>query len=137
MDMKTIAGILMLVILVTLVAVSGSRAQPLPASSVAFQQCLGQAALSDGRCTSAVGHVAGVDEFGGDRAMHQAGYGDLGHAQGGDLSSPEFWRDIGWPVIKAVILEVMRWALDRYFGGDSSADLTTEYASPIIFDPAK
>jgi hypothetical protein len=85
--MKTVAGILVLVMLVMVIAVSGSRAQPLPASGVAFQQCVGQDAPPDGGCGPAGLIVAGVDEVDGERAMDQVGYGDLGQAPGGDLSS--------------------------------------------------
>lgn len=137
--MKTIAGILVLVIFVTVVAVSGSRAQPLPGSSVAFQQCLELASPSGDRCASAVTIVAGVDEVGGGRDMDQAAAygGDFGQAHGGDLSSPDFWAQIARQVFEVVVREVVRWALDRHFGGGGSADLTTAYAASEIFDPVK
>jgi hypothetical protein len=143
MHMKTVAGILVLVMLVTLVAVSGSRAQPLPGSSVAFRQCLEQASLSGGRCTSAVSIVAGLEEVGGDRAMDQVGYGDLGQAKGGDLSSPE-WpaavaRVIG-PIVVAALVRVAEnfvdRMFDRYWGGGLFADLPAD-VSPVIFDPVE
>lgn len=138
--MKTIAGILVLVMLVTVVAVSGSRAQPLPGSSVAFQQCLEQASPSGDRCASAVSFVAGIDEIGGDRAMDQAGYGDFGQAHGGDLSSPEWPGALALAVFTAVLVRaaehLVDWAFDRYWGGGLSADLPA-HVSPLIFDPIK
>ena len=138
--MKTIAGILVLVMLVTVVAVSGSRAQPLPGSSVAFQQCLDQASPPGDRCASAVTIVAGVDEVGGERDMNQAAAygGDFG--QGQDLSSPDLWQAVLAAIVVAVAVRaaehVVDRVFDRYWGGALSADLPA-HVSPLIFDPVK
>jgi hypothetical protein len=133
--MKTVGGILALLMLVTVIAVNGSRAGPLPATGAAFRQCLGEDAPSDGRCAPAGSFTAGVDEVGAGHTLDQVGYGDFGQARGGDLSAPEFWSEIH----RVVFLEnvLVRMALDYFFGRYTSPGPTTAHTAALIFDPVR
>lgn len=139
--MKAIAGLLVLVMLITVVAATGSRAQPLMASSVAFQQCLNQAAPSGDRCASVLALAAGAAdfaaEFAGEHAMNQASNygGDFG--QGQDVGEPDPWvTAFAREFVKFVLVWVLDRALDRYFGGSLSTDLSA-YTSPELFDAVR
>jgi hypothetical protein len=144
MRVKTMAGLLVLVCLVTAVAVRGSRAQPLSEASTAFRQCHEAPARTSGRCVPVSSALMGLADMGvdGDTAYG----GDYGGDHGGDysygrqesLSSPEWWREVALAVvtagIQALALEVAKWAGER-LGGEAPGQLQTQLV-PELFDPA-
>src|SRR5687768_12509735 len=113
---------MILVILVTAIAVNGSRAQALSATSVAFDQCLGHARSAE-RCSSLGSRVGFVEDSVG--AIETGAYGDsglnggdLGDHQVAELSNPELWQEIFVHVLEAFLLAVARRAAERvHIGG--------------------
>jgi hypothetical protein len=148
--MKTLSLLLTLVLLVTVVAVNGSRAQPLPGLSTAFQQCVGHEAVLLGRCLPIGALRTGLADFGGDESVDIGGYGDAGGyydaggfydaGEGDQFSSPDLWREIAVAALNAGLFalagEVARWAGERLAGGGAgSTDLRVSVPS-TVFDPA-
>ena len=141
--MKTVAGLMVLVFLVTAVAVRGSRAQPLPEASTAFQQCHGASAQMSGQCLPASSALVGLADMGVDDDVAYGGdywggdWGDRSYGQEESLSSPEWWREVALAAVtaglQALALEAARWAAER-LGGEAPGQLHTQLV-PELFDP--
>jgi hypothetical protein len=138
---KTLSVLVVLVLLVTTVAVSGSRAGPRPAVSAAHRQCFEIAAAPAGGCSSLVSARAAFDEIGADRDVYTGDqFGDAGFDQGQDLSSPEFWREVLVAAVTAIAYtlaeEAAKWAAERLGGGNMPAVFDTQIPAGV-FDPVK
>lgn len=127
--MKMVGVVLILMLLVAGVAVGGSRAQALPADSVAFAQCRGGTGAILSRCVPLVTPVAmGADEGpGGD-----GGFGAVGANEAGANVGPEPDHSLAQHAL-AVILAALAEAYTHYFG--RGLPLTLEPASSYFFDP--
>jgi hypothetical protein len=140
--MKTLSVLLTLVLLVAVVAARGSLAQPMPATSAAFQHCIRSEAAPSGRCLP-VGVLRagladmGVDEMGG-QIGGVGGYFDAG--QGEQLSNPDLWREIAVAAFNAglyaLVGELARWAGERLFGAAVPAPQRVAIP-PALFDPVR
>lgn len=138
--MKTLSILLTLVLLVAVVAARGSLAQPIPATSAAFQHCVRSEAAPSGRCLPVGALRAGLDEIGVDQTTGQigdaGGYYDAG--EGEQLSNPDLWREIAVAALNAglyaLVGEFARWAGERLFGGAMPAPQRSTLP-PALFDP--
>jgi hypothetical protein len=141
MNVKTVSVLLILVVLVAGIAVNGSRAQPMPGTSVAFQQCLEGAGGTAERCRSLVTVLAAMEEVGGELAGSQFGDvgGDIGGDMGGfggDLASPEFWRDVATRVLDAFLGGLIK-AFVKHLVGSSLPMHLDAQVDPALFDPIR
>jgi hypothetical protein len=142
--MRVIAMLLTLVMFVTVLAVNGSRAQPLPGASAAYRQCVGFEAAPVGRCLPIVTLKAGFDEFGADRQADQFaagdGYGSFEQTQGEQLSSPEMWAQLAVKFLEATVLafaaELGTRLAARAIGSahlpDSEVRLSADMFDPVV-----
>ena len=139
--MKTVSVLLILVVLVAGIAVNGSRAQPMPGTSVAFQQCLEGSGGTAERCRSLVAVLAAMEEVGVELAGSQVGDvgGDIGGDMGGfggDLASPEFWRDVATRVLDAFLGGLIK-AFVKHLVGNSLPMHLDAQVDPALFDPIR
>ncbi|MDR7417633.1 MAG: hypothetical protein QN178_01830 [Armatimonadota bacterium] len=106
--MRVLAALLSLVMFVTVVAVNGSRAQPLPGASTAYLQCAPSEAAPVGRCLPIVTLRAGFDEFGADTQADQItagdGYGSVGQSTGEEASDPELLAQLALRALEALVI---------------------------------
>jgi hypothetical protein len=141
--MRTTSVVLMLVLFVTTVAVGGSRAEPIPGASVAFQQCQGPQAEQPASCRPG-GPILISEDFGMDRDTVQAAdYGwdsgwDYGESQAEQLASPEFWRELVTAAVRAGVVafaaEFAARLADQYFGNQMFV-VAEARGEPTLFDP--
>jgi hypothetical protein len=145
MNVKTVSVLLILVVLVAGIAVNGSRAQPMPGTSVAFQQCLEGSGETAERCRSLVAVLAAMEEVGVELGGSQVGDvggsigGDIGGDMGGfggDLESPEFWRDVATRVLDAFLGGLIK-AFVRHLVGSSLPMHLDAQVDPALFDPIR
>lgn len=124
--MKSIAVLLMVLVLVAGVAVNGSRAQPLLSKSVAFDQCDGGSRLDPKRCLPVLEHASDSD------AVSLGAGGDVG----GDGIDPERKVGSGWVVFVLYLAEKAAeyFQNNQYFPGSEIVDSST-FASDVVFDP--
>ena len=139
--MKTVGMLLILVVLVAGVAVNGSRAQTLPLTSVAFEQCSGASGVQTDRCRSVIAALAAGGEVAGDFGMdvgdnYGGDYGTVDQGFGGDLSSPEFLAAAVRAAVRAALVELARRAIDQIIGGTMHPVLDA-HIDPGIFDPVR
>ena len=108
MAVKSIAVLVMVVVLVAGLAVNGSRAQPLPVTSVAFRLCqLGEQMPQP--CRPIVSpERAALDDGGRD---YDGGF----EADGGDDGDKHWW-DLGVRVALAVARAAAEWWASHYSG---------------------
>lgn len=133
--MKTIGVLLILTVLVAGVAVNGSRAQPLPATSVAFQQCLDGENRSGARCRPFGGTLIAMEEIGLELAGARADVGEIG----GDIAGAgdDFLRDLAARALEAFLVSLARvlvQALIRGSGLPVSPDVSID---STLFDPVR
>lgn len=125
--MKSVGILALVLVFVAGIAVNGSRAQPLSATSVAFEQCTSE-------CQPAFRVLAqGEAEL--------AGYGDVGAPAGAMAAAGEEIgesRAAAWIAVATFAFEIARYLLDRFlfdrYGG--SRPLQTIVAE-TVFDPVK
>ncbi len=136
--MKTIGVVLVLLLVVAGVAVGGSRAQTIPATSVAFDQCQRDGGVGLTQCTPLAARMAmNADE--GD--VDARGLGAVGVNEAGADISPEhnFWEHavaVGEAVLEAFIEAVTRELYDHFFGNGLPIMPDSPVAS-TVFDPVK
>jgi len=141
MNVKTVSVLLILVVLVAGIAVNGSRAQPMPGTSVAFQQCLEGSGGTAERCRLLVAVLAAMEEVGVELGGSQVGDvgGDIGGDMGGfggDLASPEFWRDVATRVLDAFLGGLIK-AFVKHLVGNSLPMHLDAQVDPALFDPIR
>jgi hypothetical protein len=144
MAVKIVVLLVLLVVLVGGVAVSGSRAQPLPQVSVAFSQCANQRSRSTGSCRPliapmAVGRDEGADEAdagGVDAAdANEAGANEADAGEAGGDDSPDRWMEFLAAGLRAVAA-----VLDLMARAGIVVGSPAELPAPVtvtIFDPAQ
>ncbi len=140
--MKSIAVLLIMLVLVAGVAVNGSRAQPLSERSVAFEQCQVNSSVHVAKCYPLIGTLAQADPE--DIPRDEDGFGDVvGIEDGfGDVVGiadvdPERIRS-GWVVfVVNIAMYVAEWLVEnRYFPGSQMPD-SPLVATATLFDPVR
>jgi hypothetical protein len=140
--MKAITMLVVLILVVTMAAASGTRAATRPAVSAAYEQCLGLAGAPPERCLPLVSARRAFDDFGADRDVYAGDqFGDAGFDQGQELSSPEFWRELAVNLATAALFvvaeEVAKWAAERLRGGGDAPGTIEVQIPPALFDPVR
>lgn len=136
--MKTIGVVLVLLLVVAGVAVGGSRAQTIPATSVAFDQCQQDGAAGLTQCTPLVARMAmNADES----DVDARGLGDVGaNEAGADISPEDRFQDralaVGQAVLEAFLGALAREMVNHYFGNGLPIMPDSPVAS-TVFDPVK
>ena len=136
--MKTVGVLVLVLMLVAGIAVNGSRAQPLNATSVAFEQCLGMDPARADRCQPLVRSLVAQTEFeaaGADRARDDAAAVGAGAAGEGNAEIGES-RSAIWIALAALVWEVARYFLDRHRDGGGFYRGPTIVAE-TVFDPIR
>lgn len=131
--MKTVVMLALVMMLVAGIAVNGSRAQALTATSVAFEQCWGKDAAQTDRCQPLVRSLLAQTDFeGADRQASEAA------GAGGDVGdNAEIGESRGWIAAVALAWEVAKYFLDnRYFPG-SVDPRRPAIVIEAIFDPSR
>lgn len=144
MNVKTLSVLLLLVMLVGGIAVNGSRAQPLPGTSVAFQQCLEGAGKTAGRCRSLVTTLAAMEEVGGDLVGDVTGGiggdvgGDVGGIGGdvGGVGGDDFLKDLAAKALEAFLVGLAKYVVTHFVGGGLPITLDAQ-ADSTLFDPVR
>jgi len=160
MNMKTMSVLTMLTVLVAGIAVNGSRAQPLPAASVAFQQCLegehpGNRCRSLGKTLTAMeeagGHeLGGANDVGGNVGGDVGG--DVGGNVGGDIGgnidgdaggdfasagSVDFLRDLAARALEVFLAGLARVFVQNLIRGNAMPISLDAKIDSTLFDPVR
>ncbi len=123
--MRQMMVLLAVVLVIAVIAVNGSRAQPLPQVSVAAQQCPSTGGISGPLCRPLGRAVATIPE-------NELSAREDFAADGGDNSDPE-WH---WQALAIrVALVVANWAAE-HFTGAYQPDAPGRVAQ-TIFDPVR
>lgn len=129
--MRSVVVLILLLVVLTTVAVRGSRAQPVPQTSVAFSHCERHGNMTlESRCRPGGGIVPDAEEAGFDRD-----YVVDAHGFGGDFADGERkWMEVVLVVTELVHLVLSNW--DKLFGS-LPAVASTPQISDALFDPVK
>jgi len=130
--MKTMGVVLVLMLVVAGIAVDGSRAQTIPATSVAFDQCQQDGGPGHTQCAPLAARMA--MEPG---EVDARGFGDVGaNEAGADVSPDHSFQEHAVAVVEAVVGAVLRELYDHFFGNGLPIMPDIPVAS-TVFDPAK
>lgn len=137
--MKGMIAVAVLLALVAGIAVSGSRAQPVPRTSPALTICSpnGRVAPDTRRCQPVVLAHAGENEVG-----EFAELGDFANETDANYSDPEFFVaaarvifEVAWrAAVAAASVNIVERAMDWAFG-DGAEPPTLAHVDATIFDP--
>lgn len=146
--MKGLSVVLVILLVVTGVAVTASRAQPLTRPNPLIGICDPTGPIApESRCKpiGALPTIGELEQVTGDSAGNLAGDigGDWANEAGGDLSDPEFYAavkalfDLAVKAgIAAVAVNLAERALDWAFGGDIPGEPSAlAHVNDSIFDP--
>lgn len=132
--MKTIGVVLVLMLMVAGVAVEGSRAQTIRATSVAFDQCQRDGGESLTQCAPLAARVA-MDPSEGD--VDGRGLGGVGaNEAGADVSPDRSFQEHAVAVAEVVVEAVLKELYDHFFGNGLPIMPDSPVASNV-FDPVK
>jgi hypothetical protein len=139
MHVKTVGVLLLLTGLVGGVAVNGSRAQPLPGTSVAFQHCLQGEPTPGAQCRSLNKALVAMEEIGAELAFAagDAG-GNVGGEVGGDVAGAgeDFLRDLAVRALEVVVVGLARALLQALIRGTDLPVSRDAQIDTTLFDPA-
>ncbi len=132
--MKTIGVVLVLMLVVAGIAVEGSRAQMIPATSVAFDQCQQDGGAGRTQCAPLAARMAMEP---GEGEVDARGFGDVGaNEAGADVSPDHSFQEHAVAVVEAFLAAVGRELFDHFFGNGLPIMPDVAVAS-TVFDPAK
>jgi len=151
MNMKTVSVLTILTVLVAGIAVNGSRAQPLPAASVAFQQCLEGEHPRDrcrslGKTLTAMEEVGGANDLGGNVGGDIGGNiggvidGNVGGDIGGDVASAgtdDFLRDLAARALEVFLAGLARVFVQNLIRGNGMPISLDAKIDSTLFDPVR
>ncbi len=130
--MKAIGVVLVLMVVVAGIAVEGSGAQTIPATSVAFDQCQRNGGAGLTRCAPLVARMA--MEPG---EVDARGLGGVGaNEAGADVSPDHSFQEHALAVVEAVVGAMLRELYNHFFGNGLPIMPDIPVASNV-FDPMK
>lgn len=138
MHVKTVGVLLMLTVLVGGVAVNGSRAQPLPGTSVAFQQCLQGEAAPGARCRALGRTLLAMEEIGAELAFAENTAGAVGGDVGGEVAGAgdDFLRELAVRALEVFVVGLAKALIAAWFGGSAWPIGLDGQADTTLFDLA-
>ncbi len=132
--MKTVGVVLVLMLVVAGIAVEGSRAQMIPATSVAFDQCQRDGGAGGSPCAPLAARMT-MEPGEGD--VDARGLGGVGaNEAGADVSPDHSFQEHAVAVVEAVVGAVLKELYDHFFGNGLPIMPDIPVAS-TVFDPAK
>jgi hypothetical protein len=138
MHVKTVGVLLILTVLVGGIAVNGSRAQPLPGTSVAFQQCLQSETAPSAQCRSLNKALLAMEEIGAELAFAA---GDAGGNVGGDVggevagAGEDFLRELAVRALEVFVVGLAKALLNAWLGGSAWPISLDAQIDSTLFDP--
>jgi len=145
--MKTVCVLTMLTVLVAGIAVNGSRAQPLPAASVAFQQCLEGGGTPGHRCRSLGKTLTAMEEVAAELAFADHVGGNIGGDISGDIAGvggdvaafggDDFLRDLAARALEVFLAGLARVFVQNLIRGDGMALSLDTKVDSTLFDPVR
>lgn len=138
--MKTVCVLTMLTVLVAGIAVNGSRAQPLPAASVAFQQCLEGEGTPGHRCRSLGKTLTAMEEVAAELAFASDVGGNIGGDIGGDVAAvggDDFLRDLAARALEVFLAGLARVFVQNLIRGDGMPFSLDAKIDSALFDPVR